>query len=79
MTTDNLCFYLQNRQIQTSQTGGQWYNDTSHPLVFPDIFPSKITPGSETFKTFYVVNVFREPSVFGGFGIFCPHLIMEQP
>ena len=34
MTTDNFCFYLQNRLIQTSQTGGQWYSDTS-PLVFP--------------------------------------------
>jgi len=30
MTTDNFCFYLQNRLIQTSQTGGQWYSDTSH-------------------------------------------------
>jgi hypothetical protein len=29
MTTDNFCFYLQNRLIQTSQTGGQWYNDIS--------------------------------------------------
>jgi hypothetical protein len=29
MTTDNFCFYLQNRQIQTSETGGQWYSDTS--------------------------------------------------
>ncbi len=28
MTTDIFCFYLQNRQIQTSQAGGQWYNDT---------------------------------------------------
>ncbi len=28
MTTDNFCFYLQNRPIQTSQTGGQWYSDT---------------------------------------------------
>ncbi len=39
MTTDNFCFYLQNRLIQTrqtSQTGGQWYSDTSPPLVFPD-------------------------------------------
>jgi len=27
MTTDNFCFYLQNRLIQTSQTGP--------PLVFP--------------------------------------------
>jgi hypothetical protein len=30
MTTDNCGFYLQNRLIQTSQTGGQWYSDTSH-------------------------------------------------
>jgi hypothetical protein len=29
MTTDNFCFYLQNRLIQTGQTGGQWYSDTS--------------------------------------------------
>ncbi len=28
MTTDNFCFYLQNRLIQTSQTGGQQYIDT---------------------------------------------------
>ncbi len=34
MTTDNVCFYLQNRLIKTSQTGGQWYSDTSS-LVFP--------------------------------------------
>jgi hypothetical protein len=34
MTTDNFGFYLQNRLIQTSQTGGKWYSDP--PLVFPD-------------------------------------------
>jgi hypothetical protein len=34
MRTDNFCFHLQNRQIQTSQTGGQWYNDTS-PFSIP--------------------------------------------
>ncbi len=34
MITDNFCFYLQNRLIQTSQTGGQWYNDTS-PFSIP--------------------------------------------
>jgi len=28
------CFYLQNRLIQTSQTGGQWYNDTP-PFSIP--------------------------------------------
>jgi hypothetical protein len=33
MTTDNFCFYLQNRLIQTSQTGGQQYSETS-PLVY---------------------------------------------
>jgi len=29
MRTEIFCFYLQNRLIQTSQTGGQWYSDTS--------------------------------------------------
>jgi hypothetical protein len=33
MTTDNFCFCLQKRLIKTSQTVGQWYNDTP-PLVF---------------------------------------------
>ncbi len=34
VTTDNFCLYLQNRLIQTSQTGGQWYSDTS-PFSIP--------------------------------------------
>ncbi len=34
MMTDNFCFYLQNRLIQTSQTGGQKYSDTS-PISIP--------------------------------------------
>jgi hypothetical protein len=34
MTTDNFCFYLQNRLIQTSQTGGHRYSDTS-PFSIP--------------------------------------------
>ena len=34
MTTDNFSFYLQNRRIQTSQTGGQRYSDTS-PFSIP--------------------------------------------
>jgi hypothetical protein len=33
MTTDNF-FFLQNILIQTSQTGGQWYSDTS-PFSIP--------------------------------------------
>ena len=35
MTTDDIHSYLQNRVIQTVQTGGQLYSDTS-PLVFPE-------------------------------------------
>jgi hypothetical protein len=35
MTTDSFCSYLQNTPIQTSQTGGQWYSDTS-PFSIPD-------------------------------------------
>ncbi len=34
MTTDNFSSYLQNRLIETSQTGGQWYSDTS-PFSIP--------------------------------------------
>ncbi len=34
MTTDSFCFYLPNRLIQTSQTGGQRYSDTS-PFSIP--------------------------------------------
>ncbi len=34
LESDNFCFYLQNRLIQISQTGGQWYSDT-FPLVLP--------------------------------------------
>jgi hypothetical protein len=34
MTTDNFCFYLQSRPIQTSQTRGQWYSDT-FPFSIP--------------------------------------------
>jgi hypothetical protein len=34
MTTDNFCFYFQNRLIQTSQTEGQQHGDTS-PFSVP--------------------------------------------
>ncbi len=34
MTTDTFCFYLQNRLIKTSKTGGQWYSMTS-PFSIP--------------------------------------------
>ncbi len=48
MTTDNFCFYLQNRLIQTSQTGGQWYSDTS-PFSIPwQNYPSVVKYGYST-------------------------------
>ncbi len=31
-SADNFCFYLQNRLVQASQAGGQWYNNTFFPL-----------------------------------------------
>jgi hypothetical protein len=34
MTTEFFCFYLHNRLIQTRQTGGQQYSDTS-PFSIP--------------------------------------------
>jgi hypothetical protein len=34
MTTYNFSFYLQNILTQASQTGGQWYSDTS-PFSIP--------------------------------------------
>ncbi len=34
MTFNNCCFYFQNKLIQTSQTGGQQYSDTS-PFSIP--------------------------------------------
>ncbi len=52
-TTDNLCFYLQNRLIQTCETGGQWYSDTS-PFSIPcsSCF-------QETVQTWFFVTRFR--------------------
>jgi len=41
-------FYLQNRLIQTSKTGGQWYSDTS---------PFSI-PWTSTFPEWRSVNLF---------------------
>jgi hypothetical protein len=37
MTTDNFCVYLQNRLIQTSQTGDQWYSGI-FPLSIPCMY-----------------------------------------
>ncbi len=52
MTTDNFCFYLQNRLIKTSQAGGQQYCDTTHfSISCSDHFPVWLC----TIKLFTVV------------------------
>jgi hypothetical protein len=66
MTTDKFCFYLQNRLIQASKTGGQWYSDTS-PFSIPwcwrifAVFLVKALtvyaePGQNQFETSFVVQ-----------------------
>jgi hypothetical protein len=52
MTTDNFCFYLQNRLIET---GGQLYSDTS-PLVFPGGYNGKCGCSLKLFKTAIFVS-----------------------
>jgi hypothetical protein len=57
MTTDNFCFYLQNRLIQTSQTGGQWYSDTS-PFSIPCLYHKKSYERNETLKCLTLTNIY---------------------
>jgi hypothetical protein len=43
MTSDNFCFYLQNKLIQTNKTGGQQYSDTSpFSIICPDTLGLKL-------------------------------------
>ncbi len=53
------CFYLQNRRIQTSQTGGQWYRDTS-PLVFPGTSNKTFLFVTQTLLAFYKPSYLNE-------------------
>jgi hypothetical protein len=59
MTNDNFCFHLQNRLIQTSQTGGQWYSDTS-----PFSIPCKNTTVSINDTTGHMLSVVLLPVAF---------------
>ncbi len=47
MTTNNFCLYFRNRLIQTSQTGGQRYSDTS-PFSVPWFMQGILFPVHET-------------------------------
>ncbi len=70
MTTDNFCFYLQNRLIQTGQTGGQQYSDASpfsvpymkvqnQPLRGPR---ERANVAKRVWKSFYCCKVMNEVS-----------------
>jgi hypothetical protein len=43
MTTDNFCFYLQNKLIQTSQTEEVSSTGILPPLVFPGLLLVEVT------------------------------------
>ena len=44
-TTDNFCFYLQNRLIQTSQTGGQQYRDIPAEGISRHVYSGEVFLG----------------------------------
>jgi hypothetical protein len=63
MTTDNFCFYLQNRLIQTSQTGGQRYSDTS-PFSIPWMEPHchlKPMVANFAFDLYFLASLIKNP------------------
>jgi len=60
MTADNFCLYLQNRLFQTSQTGGQWYSDTS-PVSIP--CPPPFQTYKPVFLSSMVFNFHRDHSI----------------
>jgi hypothetical protein len=73
MTTDNFCFYLQIRLIQTRQMEGQWYSDTP-PFSIPwlgawvvrDTWPADIeVVNADMYLLGLVVGVVRD-SCWGG-------------
>ncbi len=49
MATDNFYFHLQNRLIQTSQTGGQQYSDTS-PFITDKLLTDQFTSNDKEYK-----------------------------
>jgi hypothetical protein len=58
MTTNNFRFYLQNRPIRTSQTGGQLYSDTS-PFSVPCLStPFQLVPVSIPFISPFILCIF---------------------
>jgi hypothetical protein len=61
MITDKFCSYLQNRLIQTSQTGGQWYSDTS-PFSIPCY---RIHICSNLFKVSGIMAAVNDPNSAG--------------
>ncbi len=74
MTTDNFCFYSQKRLIQTSQTGGQLYNDTS-PFSIPCLqLWMKMWASSHTsFLCFLLIRLYNINYFLNYFGNVIPY------
>jgi len=66
MTTEKFCFYLENRLIQTGQTGGQLYSDTS-PFSVPWLDLGKFFQASKIFAN-------KNWSIYKSRSIQCPTL-----
>jgi hypothetical protein len=64
MTTDNFCFYLQNRPFQTIQTGGQWYSHTP-PFSIPCQVSHSDCRGKSRFNHFFSFSVQNHASQKG--------------
>jgi hypothetical protein len=75
MTIANFWFYLQNRLIQMSQTGGQLYSDTS-PFSIPCChiphFYETATDIKQSFAQLFIPEIFLMKLITG---LFEPHLI----
>jgi hypothetical protein len=53
MSTDNFCFYLENRLIQSSKTGGQQYSEYSDTSPFSIPWPKSSIQARQRFRDFF--------------------------
>ncbi len=60
MTTDDFCFYLKNRLIQTSQTGGLQYSNTS-PFSIPCYCHGYLYQISKHLVQLYLLSTVLQP------------------
>ncbi len=69
MTTDNYCFYLQNRLIQEGQTEGQWYSDTA-PFSIPCFYSREFKSQEEWQSLISIAKLDINNLLYKGFSHF---------